>query len=225
MKRKAILFDLFGTLCGATSPEWQIIKKWNLSPEKYNGLQRVVCGTKFNGDYDEYYSLILKEAKLNNNEENKKILRKIYNSELEKAIIYPETKEILEELKREEYKIGLISNAYPPTRENVLEKRDLIHYFDTIFLSYEIGMTKQNPEYYNMCLKKLKVSPENAIMVGDTLRSDIIISKQATSNKILGILISKEKQEKIGIDKLIIVPSLVYVPEAVEKYFSNPMIK
>jgi len=222
MENKAIIFDLFGTLVGATSPELQIIKEWNLSSNIHDDLQRVICGTKFNGNYNKYYNLIIEEISIIDSTENRKKLKNIFNLELEKALIFPKTKEILGKLKKEEYRLGLISNAYPPTRQKILEENDLVKYFDTIFLSYEIGVTKQNPKCYRKILNELEVNAEDAIMIGGSLKSDIEISKQATGGKIGGILIS-QKQEKLNLDKLIIVPNIIYIPKTIEKYFSNPI--
>jgi FMN phosphatase YigB (HAD superfamily) len=77
MGYKAILFDLFGTLVKPTSPEMQIIKKWRLSLDKHDRLQKIVCGTRFDGDYERYYDLIIKEVEIFNNVENKKRLEEI----------------------------------------------------------------------------------------------------------------------------------------------------
>jgi HAD superfamily hydrolase (TIGR01549 family) len=216
---------LFGTLVKPTSPEMQIIKKWRLSLDKHDGLQRIVCGTRFDGDYKRYCDLIIKEIGIFNNVENRKRLEEIFNLEFEKVGTFPETKNILERLKLMGYKIGLISNAYPRTRQEVLEKNDLVKYFDVIFLSYEIGMTKQNPRYYKKMLKKMGIPPEKSIMIGDSLNSDIKMSKKATCGKIGGILISQEQEDITGLDKLILVSNLSYVPESIEKYFSIPIKK
>lgn len=220
-----IIFDLFGTLIGATSPELEIIKHWNLSKEeKHDGLQRVVCGTKFNGKYIPYFDSILNEAEIKITKDNRQKIKGIIEYELsKKAIIFPETIDTLNYLKNKGFKLGLISNAYPPTRK-VLEKYGLDKMFDKIYLSYEIRKTKQNPDYYTDFLKKLRTFAENAIMIGDSFKSDIIASKNATEGKIGGIFISanpKQEEEKYCnniYNKCLPVSKLSEVPAAIERY-------
>jgi len=220
--KKTILFDLVGTLIGATSPELKIIERFSLSPEKHDGLQRVVCGTDFSeecwGDIDEYLMGVIKEAGIPKNRESMNELRKIYTGEFEKAILFPETKDVLRELKAKGYQLGLVSNAYPPARQELLSKNGLVRFFDKIFLSYEWGMTKQKPEFYRLTLNQLKANAEDAVMIGDSLKSDILASKKATDDKIGGILIA-QKNPEVSLERFLVVPNLLCVPKAVGELF------
>jgi putative hydrolase of the HAD superfamily len=222
MIKKTILFDLFGTLIMATSPELIIIDKFSLNPEKHDGLQRVVCGIDFHNqchkNMSKYLKAVVKEAGIEENKENLEELKKIYEGEFEKAILFPESKKVLEELKSEGYTLGLISNAYPPTRQRLLDKNGLTGCFDKIFLSYEMGMTKQMPAFYKVALSQLETNAEDAIMIGDSLKSDILASKKATDDKIGGILISKESSS-ISLERFFVVPELSKVPKAVAQLF------
>ncbi len=192
---KAIIFDLFGTLCGSTSPEQECIKRYKLDPSIHDKLQLAVCGTKFT-NWDEYLSNFAKAAGIKDNSENRRRLKGIINYELaNKATKIPEGRdEALDRLLKSGYKLAIVSNSYPPTREAVIEGGWLTRFFHdpNIVLSYEIGMTKQNPEIYNICLERLGVKAEDAVMIGDSLKSDILMSKKATDGKIKGILITDE---------------------------------
>ena len=97
-------------------------------------MQRVVCGTKFDGNQENYYGLVMEKAGVSDSEENRIKLRGIYDSELESAIIFPETREVLNILQKQKFKLGLVSNAFPPTKEKVLEMNSLEKYFDMIFV-------------------------------------------------------------------------------------------
>lgn len=218
-ENKAVLFDLFGTLCEWLSPEKMIIDEWGLQKSSHDGLQRVVCGTKFDGDIDKYDNLVLKEAQIDATEDNKRNLAHILEMSFKAANIFPETKKVLEVLKQK-YRIGLVSNAYPGVRERVIEANKLSENFDFMAFSYELGMTKQNPDIYKVTLEALKTSAENAIMVGDNFESDILSSKHATLGSIGGILIS-DNPYLSGLERFTAVPRLSHVPSAVEKYFST----
>jgi HAD superfamily hydrolase (TIGR01549 family) len=224
-KTKAVIFDMFGTLVGATSPEQEIIGKFRLPSKKHDGLQRVVCGVNFykdcKADLESYFALVLEESGLEINPINLKMLRGIYSAEFAKAIPFPETNQILEQLKQQGFKIGLVSNAYPPGRKLVIQERGLAGFFEDSLLSYEFGMTKQNPEIYLLALDRLGVDPKNAIMVGDSYKSDILASKQATKEQIGGILLDPTKNPKYSADRLIVVPDIAGVPKAVREYFER----
>ena len=223
--QKAVIFDLFGTLCKPTDPEAKILEEFRLSNDKYDVLERVVCGHKF-VDWMEYLDKLIQVIGCEDNVKTRRRIIDIINEEKKKADVFPETKNVLEQLFRGGYKIGLISNAYPVCR-SILEGADILGYFsnDGIFLSYEKGITKQDPKIFKMCLEELEVSARDAIMVGDSLRSDIKSSYDATNGEIGGILISEKPDEKaigyVQSSKRIIVPSLKNVPEAVNKYFSQ----
>ncbi len=221
-EHKAVIFDINGTLWGTSSPEKRAIKEFNLeyTDELHKRVQIAVCGTPFT-DIEGYFSNFAESLGIDPNQENKDHLRKIVHSELENAAKNspPGRNEILKQIQQSGIKIGLVSNCYPPTRE-VLEDQGILQYADMAFLSYEEGITKQNPEIYSRACKMLQVSPERAIMVGDNLYDDVIQSKEATKEGIGGIFIYQEKPIRTNGHDFFVVPSLNEVPKAVEDYFN-----
>ena len=97
---------------------------------------------------------------------------------------FPETMQTLEELKKK-HKLVLIANIDNFTIEPLLEKFDLKKYFDGIFLSYETGKLKTNPDFFKDILKKLKLKEKDVVMVGDSLESDIMPAETAGIRAIL----------------------------------------
>lgn len=53
----------------------------------------------------------------------------------------------------------------------------MLPYFSQLFISEQIGFSKPSAEFFNACLKRLNetepVFPEDVVMVGDSLSSDI----------------------------------------------------
>jgi HAD superfamily hydrolase (TIGR01549 family) len=96
---------------------------------------------------------------------------------------YDDTETMLEEFS-DDYVIGLISNS-PPTIRDVLEKFDLTEKFDAITLSYEEGMLKTDPRLFETALDRLSVEKEAAVMVGDSIHTDMEGAKQAGVNAVL----------------------------------------
>ena len=79
---------------------------------------------------------------------------------------------MLEELKRHDIKIGLISNCFSE-EAYVIGKSCLAPYFDAMCLSYELGMRKPDAEIYAECVKRLGVKSEECLYVGDGGSSEL----------------------------------------------------
>jgi len=222
MKGRAVVFDMFGVLCSPTSPENEIIEEYRLDPNIYDRLQRAVCGYRFTGDWDAYVHQIIEAAGIEDNHTNDAAIRRILGEEFEKGYgtVRAEAKDVLAGLKGEGYRLGLLSNAYPPCRR-IIEDRRLIDYFErgAAIFSYEVGMTKQDPGIFRLCLRRLGAKAPNAVMVGDSLKSDILGASEATNGEMGGILLSENPSPEAVKSGCAIVSSLAEVPVAVRRYF------
>lgn len=65
------------------------------------------------------------------------------------------------------FKIGLMSNISSDwiTKEFLTQDEQLL--FDTMVLSYEVGMIKPDPRMYTIACERLRVAPHEALMVDD----------------------------------------------------------
>ncbi|MBN1157494.1 HAD family hydrolase [Candidatus Woesearchaeota archaeon] len=97
---------------------------------------------------------------------------------------YIETKIVLEILKKS-YTLAIISDTDCFSVNQVLEKYELGKYFSGIFLSYELGKLKTNPEMFEEALDKLGLKKEEVLMVGDSLESDMAAAKNAGIKAVL----------------------------------------
>ncbi len=79
---------------------------------------------------------------------------------------YPHVKEVLEELKG--YKKAVISNKREHLSRKTLEGLGLLNYFDTVLGSDSTPEKKPSPLPVRVVLERLNISPEEAIMVGDS---------------------------------------------------------
>jgi len=217
MAVKAVIFDLFGTLTHGTSPENRTIEKFNLDPEIHTELVRAVCGQKFQ-EWKPYLNKVVEAAGIEKSEENKAIVKQFIDLELEKGAnnVFKESKQVLQGLKEKGFVLGLVSDCYPVCRK-ILEKNGLAGFFEegAIFLSYEQGTLKWEHKIYRFCLEKLGIPAEQAVMVGDNPKTDILSSREATDGKIKGILISKNpgpEEKALGCS---IVSSIAEVPKAI----------
>lgn len=89
---------------------------------------------------------------------------------------FPETHEVLKTLKTQ-YKLALITNVYPTTTvehvHNILREANIHDYFDVITVSSGVGMSKPTAQIFEDTLQQLDVTPDEAIMVGNTISTDI----------------------------------------------------
>jgi putative hydrolase of the HAD superfamily len=82
----------------------------------------------------------------------------------------------LGELKKK-YKLGLITNTLPETKkENIMKllcEAGIGEYFDQILVSSELGFGKPDPRIFHLMLNMLDVKPEESVMIGNTISTDI----------------------------------------------------
>jgi len=86
---------------------------------------------------------------------------------------------MLEELKSNGYRIGIISNAdYANDVETLIDKGHFRPYMEIILISARAGVRKPHPAMFQMALDYFKVAASQAVMVGDTLAADIAGANQ-----------------------------------------------
>jgi putative hydrolase of the HAD superfamily len=186
---KAILFDFWGTLVENgifPSPVKQaryILRLRMTFKDFIIRFEKAVMTKPYN-DLNEAFTAVCNEFQL---DPQPFILEKLVGMWNKNELLgkpFLETIEVLEYLKNKKIKIGLISNT-TPSITRVLEKFDLNKYFDATMFSYDEGLLKTDPEMFMKLIKKLKVKPDDVIMIGDSLPTDIIGSRNAGIKSIL----------------------------------------
>ena len=86
----------------------------------------------------------------------------------------PGIKQLLESLKPE-YRIHAITNGFKEVQRPRLKRMDLIHLFDSITVSDEIGVAKPDKAYFDYAFKQSTPLPSKSrsLIIGDSLTSDI----------------------------------------------------
>jgi len=183
---KAVIFDLFGTLTDTFSNhEQRIIDEFNLDVG-CDYVEKVTNSIKYK-DMDSYLSEIIKKLNLKNNKETREKLVEIFKQECNKEKLDKKAQEIIKKLKSKNLKLGIISNIPNPDWD-LLGKQGLKKYFDVILYSYELGIIKPDFTIFELMLSKLNLKGDEAIMVGNSLESDI---KGAENAGIKGILLDR----------------------------------
>jgi HAD superfamily hydrolase (TIGR01549 family) len=90
--------------------------------------------------------------------------------------VRPEAFSVLNVLVRR-YKLALAANQPVENRE-FLREQGLLSFFTLDLVPGELGFAKPDPRFFLTILEKLKVRPEQAVMVGDRLDNDIYPAKR-----------------------------------------------
>lgn len=92
----------------------------------------------------------------------------------------------------DKYKIFTASNGIYKMQENRLKKSNLDKYFDKIFVSEKIGYEKPDKKFFQKIMDLTKFSNDDLIMIGDSIKSDIIGAK---NSKIKSIYFNNENKK------------------------------
>lgn len=108
--------------------------------------------------------------------------------------IYEETFEVLEQVK-DKYQLVLLTNGSPGLQNIKLEiTPEIAPYFDHIVISGDFGKGKPDPAIFQYALKKSSLNPNEVLMVGDNLLTDIL---GASRTGIRSVWINREDKQPI----------------------------
>lgn len=86
---------------------------------------------------------------------------------------FPGADELLKDL-AEFATLAVISNGIQQVQLKRLEKSGLLPYFDDIFVSEKLGVTKPSPKFFELALRRLGVKDKKrTLVIGDSLLADI----------------------------------------------------
>lgn len=86
----------------------------------------------------------------------------------------PGAEEAVDRLSKK-YKLYLVSNGTASVQKGRMTSANLYRFFEKVFVSQEIGYNKPAKEFFDGCFSQISdFDPEKAIIVGDSLTSDIL---------------------------------------------------
>jgi len=202
MKIKAVLFDLGGTLV-KSSPIPEVMKRIletygikrsteEIEQARKTAEKRVdikelpVLGDEF---WFKWNAHVLKHLEVHDNVSflAEKITKLWWHyAEVE---LYPDAEKTLKLLKQKGLKVGLITNGLVSDVREILPKVGLDGFFDVEITSDAVGKMKPSKEMFLQALKKLDVSPHEALFVGDMAEHDY---KGAKESGLKALLIDRE---------------------------------
>ena len=91
-----------------------------------------------------------------------------------KGILYNDTIDLLESLKKAGKRIYLITNGVTEVQDGRIGATDTLKYFDDIFISEKVGASKPSKEYFDFVMRSIPdFDKRTALVIGDSLSSDI----------------------------------------------------
>ncbi|MFA5796903.1 MAG: HAD family hydrolase [Candidatus Woesearchaeota archaeon] len=98
--------------------------------------------------------------------------------------LFHDTIDFLKAAKAEGYTLVLVANIDVFSKD-IIDKYELRQYFDEVQLSCDCGMLKSNPQFLLEPLARLGIDKSEAIMIGDSLESDIEAANRSGIRSVL----------------------------------------
>ncbi|MBU4217181.1 HAD family hydrolase [Candidatus Parcubacteria bacterium] len=179
-KIKMIVFDLYGTLIFTkrkTSPYKMFLEA--ISARNHKELVNIIlCSDFFKTPEGE-----IELFNLGNSVDVEKFTTDL-RTELESTEPYPESIELLKELRSLGYMTGVISNLATPYKKPFFQL-GLDKLIDHSVFSCEVGHIKPHKNIYTVMSKNSGIALEEMLMIGDSLRCDVAGPKAVGINAIL----------------------------------------
>ncbi|MDH6672258.1 putative hydrolase of the HAD superfamily [Paenibacillus sp. LBL] len=182
---RSIIFDLDGTILNRNSSLYEfIVDQYERIIKKAKNIDKESYINRFieldNRGYvwkDRVYQELIKEfdLQLDWNE----LLADYKNGFCKYAIPFPNTFEILEKLKEQDYKLGMITNGFSDFQSSNIHALGIQKYFEVILISEVEGLRKPDPAIFLRAADLMKVLPEECVYVGDHPINDVTASKNA----------------------------------------------
>jgi HAD superfamily hydrolase (TIGR01549 family) len=119
-----------------------------------------------------------------------------FRQSMGKRVLQKDAKQVVQELDRRGYQLGIISNVIS-TQEipDWLEADGLSPYFKSVVLSSVLGRRKPDPEVYWEAARRIGAAPEKCVYVGDNPSRDVVGTRNAGFGMII-LLMDPEEVEK-----------------------------
>lgn len=131
--------------------------------------------------------------------------------------IEEETLSTLEQLKREGYRLGLVSNVslLPHKLHEDLRRLGIARFFDGVTFSSELGVRKPDPRIFLSTLRKMETPAARSVFVGDRLLDDVAGAQALGMRTILTRQFRQEDPGDIRPDA--VVERFAEIPDAVAR--------
>lgn len=178
---KAVIFDFNGVIINDEAIHQQLIEEIllgeNLRPDA-SEYQEICLGRS---DRACLKDILYRRGRVVSDDYLDKLIeaktlayRQIIES-LDELPIYPETKDFLTHLQQHNLRIGLVTGALSSEAKLILNKAEILPYFEVIVGGDEITRSKPEPDGYLLAVERfnqldntLELTPDNCLVIEDT---------------------------------------------------------
>lgn len=182
---KTVLFDADNTLLDFNATEAQALRRsleergMACTPERmalYTRINRELWNAAHRGEADHDWLVVERFRRFGAQiglEADAEAWNRDYLDKLgDCGDLLPGALELLKALKPY-CKLGLATNGLQIVQRKRLKDNPIVPYLDGIFISQEMGVGKPHKAYFDAVLKAMDAAPQETVMVGDDLLSDI----------------------------------------------------
>lgn len=119
------------------------------------------------------FDLTLKDIDIDDEKLAKNLAKDYIEISPTKQKLFPHTQLSLIFLKKQ-YKLHLITNGFKEVQYKKIKNCDIEKYFDSVFISEEVGYNKPDIEFFNHVLKETGADPKHSLVIGDDIEVDIL---------------------------------------------------
>lgn len=121
-------------------------------------------------------------------------------------VLFPETLEVLQELKRLDLKLGVISN-FDGRVYSVMKSLGILAFFETVTISSETGYCKPDRRIFQSAVQAIGVPADEILFVGDSLHDDVEAGQKAG---LVSVLVDRQNRHASAAH-IVRIPSLRHV--------------
>lgn len=129
------------------------------------------------------------------------------------CVPFPNLISMLEQLKRDQLILGMITNGYGQFQMGNIKALAIEQYFDVILVSEWAGMKKPNPQLFLNAIENLNVLPHECVFIGDHPENDV---KAAQHVGMKGIWKKDKQWDDVEADAL--VEDLLEIPIIINSF-------
>ena len=160
---KAIIFDAYGTLFDVNSAaekckdkigdKWESFANyWRTTQLEYTWLRSLMNRHKdFWQVTEDSLDKSMQAFKIDSSKRNELL------DHYKVLSTFPEVKEVLNKLKKKNYKLAILSNGTPSLLKELVKSNNLDNVFDDIFSIEEVKTYKPDPKVYNIPIEKYQI--------------------------------------------------------------------
>jgi HAD superfamily hydrolase (TIGR01549 family) len=132
-------------------------------------------------------------------------LNQLYREANGSRVVFPESREVILELFRRGYRLGLVSNTTSSVEvPALLNELELTGCFETVVLSTVLGKRKPNPAILLDATQCMGVAPEHCAYIGDRIDRDVAAARRA--NFARAIILRDPRQTQLDVKETNLAP-------------------